>query len=100
MSDKEDAKKRTQVLKRLREEHKDTVERTRELLKEQRAIRRQIYQAMGDAPRTVPMVAEATGLPADLVLWHITAMKKYDLMAEVGMCDEYYQYQRTPGAKI
>ena len=90
---KEDAKKRTAMLKRLREAHKDTVQRTQALLKEQKVIRRQICQAMRDAPKTVPEVAEATGLPANEVLWHITAMKKYDLVVETGMCGEYYLYQ-------
>jgi predicted transcriptional regulator len=89
----EDAKKRIALLKRLREEHKDTVTRAQVLLKEQKMIRRQICQAMQDAPKTVPEVAEAAGLPADQVLWHITAMKKYDLVVETGMCGEYYQYQ-------
>ena len=89
---KEDAKKRSALLKRLREEHKDTFARTQALFKEQKAIRRQITQAMREAPKTVPEVAEATGLPADQVLWHIIAIKKYGLMDEVGMCGEYYQY--------
>jgi predicted transcriptional regulator len=92
MSNKEDAKKRTAMLKRLREEREDTVERTQALLKEQNAIRKQIRQAMRDGPKTVPEVAEASGLPANAVLWHITAMKKYDLVIEVGQCGEYYQY--------
>jgi predicted Rossmann fold nucleotide-binding protein DprA/Smf involved in DNA uptake len=90
---KEDAKKRTAILKRLREEHKDTVARTQALFKEQKAIRRQICQAMRDTPKSVPEVAETTGIPADQVLWHITAMKKYDLAVETGMCGEYYLYQ-------
>ena len=90
---KEDAKKRTAILKRLREGHKDTVAGAQALLKEQKAIRRQICQAMRDAPKTVPEVAEATGIPANRVLWHITAMKKYDLAVETDMCGEYYLYQ-------
>jgi len=90
---KEDAKKRTAILKRLREEHKDTVASAQALLKEQKAVRRQICQAIRDAPKSVPEVAEITGLPADQVLWHITAMKKYDLAIETGMCGEYYLYQ-------
>ena len=90
---KEDAKKRVAMLKRLREEHKETVAQTQALLKEQQAIRKQIRQAMGPGPKTVPEVAEATGLPADRVLWHDTAMKKYDLVREVGMSGEYYQYE-------
>jgi hypothetical protein len=90
---KEDAKKRTALFKRLREEHKETVGHAQARLKEQQVIRRQICQALRDAPQTVPEVAEATGLPTDQVLWHIIAMKKYDLAVEIGMCGEYYQYQ-------
>lgn len=93
MSNREDAQKRTAALKRLREERKETVKRTQELLKEQKEIRRKICQAMGDSPTTVPEAAQATGLPSHQVLWHLTAMKTYGLVAEVGMCGEYYQYQ-------
>jgi predicted transcriptional regulator len=90
---KEDARHRGTMLKRLREEHRETVERTQALLKEQNAIRKQIRQAMKDGPKTVPEVAEATDLSSDQVLWHITAMKKYNLINEVEMNGEYYQYQ-------
>ncbi len=99
MSQKEDAKKRGQMLKRLREEHEETVHSTQVLLKEQNALRKQIFQTMKDAPKTVPQIAEATGLPTTKVLWHITAMKKYDLIVETGMDGEYYLYQREKDAK-
>jgi hypothetical protein len=99
MSKREDAKKKAEMLKRLREDYKGSVSRTQALLKEQKAIRRQICHAMRDAPRTVPEVAEAISLPADQVLWHITAMRKYDLVAEAGMCGEYYTYQLIQESK-
>jgi hypothetical protein len=99
MSEKENARKRAEVLKHLREEHKETIARTQALLKDQQAIRRQISQVMRGAPKTVPQVAEATGLPADRVLWHITAMKKYDLAVETGMDGEYCQYQLVQETK-
>ena len=38
-------------------------------------------------------MAALSGLPAGEVLWHITAMKKYGLVVETGMCGEYYLYQ-------
>jgi len=98
MTTQSNGKKRGAVLKQIREQHKDDVERTRALLKEQQAIRRQICQALRDGPKIVPEVAQATGLPAHQVLWHLTAMKKYDLVEEVGMCEEYYLYQRTEEA--
>jgi predicted transcriptional regulator len=93
MSAREDAKKRTETLKRLRAEHEQTVERTQVLLREQNSIRKQIRQAMTDGPKTVLEVAAATRLPGEVVMWHITAMKKYNLVSEVGMSEGYYQYQ-------
>ena len=93
MSSKEDAKKRTQLLKQLREEHKDTVEQTQALLKKQQATRKQIKNAMKEGPKTIPEIATATALPADEVLWYVTALKKYGLAKEVGMSGEYFQYE-------
>ncbi len=94
-----DAKKRSEALKHLREQHKDSVERTQALLKEQQAVRRQICQRLRDGAKTVPEVSASTGLPADQVLWHITAMKKYDLVVETEMCGEYYLYRLSQEAK-
>jgi predicted transcriptional regulator len=96
MSNKrEDAKKRAIFLKRLREQHKATVADAQALLKAQKATRREICQPLRDAAKTVPEIATATGIPAHEVLWHITAMKKYGLVVETGMCGDYYLYQRV-----
>jgi hypothetical protein len=92
---KEEAKKRSETLKRLREDHRETVERTQALLKEQNAIRKQIRQALADGPKTIPEMVDATQLPGEHLMWHIIAMKKYNLVAEVGMSGSYYQYQLT-----
>jgi predicted Rossmann fold nucleotide-binding protein DprA/Smf involved in DNA uptake len=93
------AKQRSQFLKQLRDEHHETVAQVQALLKEQKDIRRQIAQAMGDTPKTVPEIAKASGLPAEQVLWHIIAMKKYDLVLETGQSDDYYLYQQVKEAK-
>jgi predicted Rossmann fold nucleotide-binding protein DprA/Smf involved in DNA uptake len=95
MTPKENAKKRAIFLKKLREEHKETVARTQTLLKEQQATRRELCKHARDEPKTIPELAELSGIPAGEVLWHITAMKKYGLVAETGMCGEYYLYQRV-----
>lgn len=89
---KEQKKQRTAKLKQVREQHQETVERTRALLKAQKEVRRQLCQQLRTGPKTVPEIAAAAGIPAHEVLWHITAMKKYDLVIEVGQCGEYYQY--------
>jgi predicted transcriptional regulator len=90
--DQEIARQRTARLKQLREDRQETVGSTRALLKTQQEIRRAIGQAMQHGAETVPEVAEASGQAADQVLWHITAMKKYGLVAEVGKRGDYYRY--------
>jgi predicted Rossmann fold nucleotide-binding protein DprA/Smf involved in DNA uptake len=95
MSDKQDAKDRIELLKRLREERKDTVEKAQAYLKDQQAFRKKLREAMKGGPKTIPEIAQASQLPSDQVLWHVMAMKKYDLVREVGMSAEYYQYQLT-----
>ncbi len=94
MSTREEAKERAAVLAGLREQHADTVTLSQTLLKEQNAFRKQLRKVLSEGPKSVPELAAATGLPADRVLWHITAMKKYDLVVETGMNDdgEYYLY--------
>ena len=95
MTTKEEAKKRAIFLKKLREEHKDTVTQAQELLKAQKATRREICKVIRNESKSVPEIAALTDLPATEVLWHITAMKKYGEVLETGMCGEYYLYQHA-----
>lgn len=92
------AASRGALLKELREAHAEGVAWAKETLKEQQALRKQLCQPLREGPKTVPELAAATGLPAAEVLWHLMAMKKYDLIEEAGMCGEYYLYQRREGA--
>jgi len=94
MSEKEDAKERAAFLAGLREQNADSVARTQVLVKEQNALRKQLRKALKEGAKSIPELAAATGLPSDQVLWHVTAMKKYDLIVETGMDDsgEYYLY--------
>jgi hypothetical protein len=92
MSAGSDAKQRTATLKALREAHHEAVERTQVLLKEQQAFRKILRAAMAQGAKTIPEISAAAELPADRVLWHVMAMKKYDLVREVGKEGEYYQY--------
>ena len=99
MTEREKAKQRSQMLKELREEHKDTVERTQERLKNQKKIYRDINKIIKAEPKTVPEIAEAVGLPTHIVLWHLTALKKYGNVSETGMSGEYFQYGLTEEKK-
>lgn len=97
MTDKEAARERTALLKKLREEHQESIESTRARLKAQQEIRRAITGAMRGGAATVPEIAEASGLQANQVLWHVTAMKKYDLVVETGRNGDYYCYSLPEG---
>jgi predicted Rossmann fold nucleotide-binding protein DprA/Smf involved in DNA uptake len=96
---KEEAKKRTEMLKQLREQHDEGVKATQALLKETNNVRKLLRQAMKAEPRTVPEIATETGLPANEVLWHVIAMKKYGQVAETGLDGYYYRYTLAEGGK-
>ena len=93
MNDKEKAKQKAQVMKELRAEHKESIKRTQLLLKQNNAYQKEIRKAALEEPKTIPEIAEITGFPSHIVLWHVTAMKKYDRIKEVGPSGEYFLYQ-------
>ena len=89
------ARAHAEKMKQLRKEHSVTVKRTQGLLKEQKRIHREICKAIRETPKTIPEIAEVMEMPSHQVLWHITALKKYDVVAEEGMCGEYVLYKRA-----
>ena len=86
---------RSELLKRLRTEHTETVERTQALLREQKRVQKEICQVIRDDPKTVPEIAEAVDMPAREVLWYIASFKKYGIVVEDGMCADYPLYRRA-----
>jgi len=95
MSAQANTSSRADMLKNLRKQHAESVARTQALYKEQRAIQQEICKFIRDTPHTVPDVAEATGLATHVILWHMTAMKKYGIVAESGMCGDYPLYRKV-----
>ena len=99
MNDREKAKQRSQMLKELREEHKNTVASTQERLKNQKKIYRDINKIIKDEAKTVPEIAEAVGLETHVVLWNLTVLKKYGTVTEAEMSGEYFRYGLTEEKK-
>ena len=99
MMNRAEARQRTKLLKRLREEHQETVATAQALLKEQKQIDNKICQAVRESPKTVPEMAKLTGLPSHEVLWHVATLKKYGILEEAGACGMYYLYQPTEEAR-
>lgn len=85
---------RGEMLKQLRAEHAETVERTQVLLKEQKRIQREVCQFIRENPKTVPEVAEALDMPTSEILWYMASFKKYGLIVEEGMCGDYPLYKK------
>ncbi len=56
------------------------------------AARKSIGKFLEAQPATVPQIAEALKLPADETLWHVTGMRKYGKVTEVGENDDYPLY--------
>lgn len=98
---KEAAKLRTEILAALRNQHIEAFKHAQALLKEQQAVRKSLQRAMlGDA-KSIPQLADSTGCPAHIVLWHIAAMKKYGLVVETALDEDgdYYLYELSKEAK-
>ena len=67
---------------------KDVVEQNRR----QKKLQKQLVEGLQDAPKTVPELAQITGIPAHDVLWHLMCLKKYGKIAEGAERDSYCEY--------
>lgn len=85
---------RAERLKKLREMHHRTVELTQVLVREQRQLHQAICQCIKETGKPVPQIAKEIDKDPSEVLWYLMSMKKYGIVAEVGMCGDYPMYQR------
>ena len=95
MMEQPQATSRAEMLKNLRTTHAESVKRAQALLKEQKHMQEKLCALFRERPRTVPEVAQATGLPTEKVLWFLAAMRKYGLVVEAGMCGDYPLYKKA-----
>jgi predicted transcriptional regulator len=82
-----------EALKALREQRPTETEAAQARLKEQTKIEREITRVLKESPKTVPALAEATGLPTQTVFWHLVALKKYGKVAEAEQEGDYFRYR-------
>ncbi len=80
------------ALKKLREERRVWVDNARQSIKAQNQIIKQIKAQIADTAKTVPEIAQATGMPASQVLLYIAGLKKYGLVAEAEKDGDYFKY--------
>lgn len=67
-----------------------------ELSRAQAKVQRELRGALKKGPNTVPEIHAATRIPADEVLWHLMAMKKYGKVVEREERDGYHEYALAP----
>lgn len=86
---------RKEAMKRLRAERKERVAQASAEAKEQKRCVATLLRALGDAGKTVPRVAEVTGMPSARVLWYLSALKKYGQVVEGEKDGAYFRYVST-----
>ena len=65
----------------------------REVMREEPLVRAQILELLAEGPRSVPELAERSGLPAEEVMVWLMGMRKYGFVAETDQDGEgYYRY--------
>jgi hypothetical protein len=84
---------RGEMLKQLRKEHAESVQRTQGLFREQRQMQQSISKFICENPKTIPQIAEEICKPPHEVLWFVAAMRKYGLVVEAGMEGDYPLYK-------
>lgn len=90
-ANEENAKKK-EALKRLRQSRKDSIKAISARVKENRKAIKAIKEQLKDKARTVPEIAEGTGLASAEVLWFIATLKKYGEIAERDKDGGYFRY--------
>jgi len=90
----DDAKQaRKEALKKLRESRRQTIENASRRMKAQKKIIDAIREHLQEGGRTVPELAEGTGISTSEVMWTIAALKNYGEIAEGEKDGSYFRYQ-------
>lgn len=67
----------------------------REKVREFNRVKKIIMEELGDEPKTIPEIAESSGLKKRVVTYHLMSLMKYGQVEEDRMddMDEYYYYR-------
>ncbi|MFC1811117.1 winged helix-turn-helix domain-containing protein [Thermodesulfobacteriota bacterium] len=88
----QDKKEKKDALKMLRKERKEWIVKTSGVMRAQKKAIKAIKTELKINAGTVPLIAEATGISTDQVLWYIAALKKYGKIVEGEKDGRYFQY--------
>jgi predicted Rossmann fold nucleotide-binding protein DprA/Smf involved in DNA uptake len=87
-----------EMMKKLRESRKYIIKATSTRVKENRKAIKAIKEQLQDEAKTVPEIAEATGLASSEVLWFIATLKKYGEILEGDKDGGYFRYYLAEAA--
>jgi len=79
-------------MKALRRACKERIDRVSDRVRDQKKSLKAIRTQLENAACTVPELATATGMATDMVLWYVSALKKYGQISEQEKDDGYYRY--------
>jgi len=97
MSKESENTEQKEAMKALRQERKAWIKIAAAKVKEHNSVLRAIREQLKDMPRTVPEIAEGTGLPSSKVMWYVASMKKFGDILEADQDDSYFRYQLSKG---
>jgi hypothetical protein len=81
-----------QMLKTARARRGESLARANARHKDWRAVRKAITAHLASGESTVPALAAAVAISPAETLWHISGMRKYGLVEEIGMAGDYPTY--------
>jgi len=95
---REEKSEKKEAMKKLRESRKLIIKETSARVKENRKAVKAIKEQLRDEARTVPEIAEATGLSSAEVLWFMATLKKYGEILEGDKDGGYFRYYLADAA--
>ncbi|MGE4290717.1 MAG: winged helix-turn-helix domain-containing protein [Desulfovibrio sp.] len=81
-----------ELMKALRAERKDAVERATAAARETRKALKAVREHLAGANATIPEIAQAIGLAPDRTLWLVASMRKFGEVVEAEKDGDFYRY--------
>jgi hypothetical protein len=63
-------------------------------MKESNRIQKAILEALGSEVKSIPELAEATGIPTKDIFWHVNALRKYNKIHDVKKQGDFFTYSK------
>lgn len=88
-----------EAMKKLRQSRKHIIKATSAKVKADRKIIQAMKEQLRGGARTIPEIAQATGIASSEVLWFVATLKKYGEILEGDKEGGYFRYTLAVGAQ-